>query len=974
MREWDYNFKLGNQLGVLSIINHNYCLIPQIPMTQFELMQKIAKYLAILSAQIEILNSNNELGINTHAENLMMHVLNIVYDLGLRSISSDNFPAIDLLDDTNSEKRVAYQITSTSSIEKIKDCIEVYFRRGIYKMADELNVYVLKFRQKSYSQQVIDGKIEQEIALLIDKGEIQRKEDIKFSFTDLNIQDSITLYRKLNEINDLKKIYALEQYLKLQFEKIEKQRNLKPYYSFLENLFYEVVMENENGMTLKYIYTEPSFSILNTAFKKNDKRFENIGRKKFYSADSRYKVLEFVADTLKGQNHLELRAKFRLILLLGYPGQGKSSFCKRLLNQIIKEVKEPDKRIFYFPLRNIRSVSEFVFNPMPILYEEACEQVEDDLDKFTFNKSILILDGLDELYMKDNLKLEEIDKLCMELARAIDKHKELKILMTSRYGYVNDEKLTKEPILFIQLAQFDIQLQIEWLAKFKQFHPGAWMTEEKLKAFNSQGRYRHIKELIEQPLLLHMVASAENEIEEDTNKAKIYDQLFNELIERKYAKEGQLEIMRNIRKEDLRELIRETAFAIYESGNEYITRSELVKLNSSKQYFKLLPENSLDSVKGLLIAFYFKDVEKKRNDDFIEDKHNYAIEFLHKSLREYLTAEKIFVTICEQFLDKRSNGRYILEDSQEALKLLNQLFGMQEMTMEIINHLNEIVRNAEWVDKEELTDRLVSFLGDFVKDDFYGGIRFEKNTSVIENCINTFYGYWYLLSCLGVNRNYWDEEEIGDLVIRYLKLLCDIREGVVSHLDFSFQIFDNNNLNNLSFEDCTFKNTIFNGCEMEGTTWVNCTLDEVNMDYVSFTHAVFIECSISNSSFKHSNWDTAEMYSSVFEGCSFSDSTFLRLVIGDAGYYEEAVLTKFENCSFNNAKLDPLSLKMISENYKEMDVSVLGKYREIVSTHAAARGVKEENDEEEEENEEEQVENDQEEVIEHPNYKRIIIE
>lgn len=127
-------------------------------MNQLELMQSISKYFARFSEQIKILNANNEFSINIHAENLLVNVLNIVYDLELKNVNqsiSGNYAAIDLLD---SENRISYQITSTSTIDKVKDCIQKYFRNAIYKEADYLNIYILTTKQDSYSDNALQKK------------------------------------------------------------------------------------------------------------------------------------------------------------------------------------------------------------------------------------------------------------------------------------------------------------------------------------------------------------------------------------------------------------------------------------------------------------------------------------------------------------------------------------------------------------------------------------------------------------------------------------------------------------------------------------------------------------------------------------------------------------------------------------------------------------------------------------------------
>lgn len=591
-----------------------------------------------------------------------------------------------------------------------------------------------------------------------------------------------------------------------------------------------------------------------------------------------------------------------MILILGYPGQGKSSFCKKILNQYILKEKQRVKDIYYFALRNIRQVKDFMFNPLKTLYEEACFDTEQELNKYDFYKSVLVLDGLDELYMREGLKLEEIDKLCKELAFLTERNTELQIVLTSRYGYVDLEKIFKEKICIVQLELFSLELQKKWLANYTVYHPETWLTDEKLMVFNSEKKYEHLKELIEQPLLIYMIASIQEEIDEHTNRAKIYSKLFTELIDRKYSKDGQLEIFRSIGKEDLRELIREIAFGIFLTGNEYITKYELMKLNASQQFFRKLPEENLkDSIKGIMISFYFKEVEKKLGEDDFNDKSNYAVEFLHKSLREYLTAEKIYTTIKTEFLDKRSSGRYVIDDSNSALKVIYSIFNKEKMSDEITSHLEEIISNDDKSNKEELLDRLFYFFGEMLKSDFILNYQFDEFSNPVRKSFLCFYGFWFLVSCLGIEKNYLVNPEIQERFCEYIHLLSNTLSGVgVNNLDFSYQTFGHLSFNACVFDSCRFVNTvfynvdfadsIFHFCLFSGKSnrssvfqsvrFFNCRLDNLLYD-----ECVFNECKFVNPVLENVEFDKCKIY-----GTGFSIHDNLR----ESSVFNKIVLTDTE--------------------------------------------------------------------------------
>ncbi|MDF2189338.1 SMEK domain-containing protein [Paraflavitalea sp. CAU 1676] len=894
-------------------------------MNQIDLLQSISKYFARFSEQVKILNGNNEFHINIHAENLIVKVLNIVYDLNLVNLNQSkngNYSAIDLLN-VSQVKKVSFQVTSTSSIDKVKDCIQKFFRNGVYKDASELNIYILTNKQRSYSRQSIQHKIEEEINLVKSQDPSFNKEAFNFTFEpEINIIDKTDLYKKLNSDNDLEKIFQLEKYIQKQYGIIEEKQELSEYYRGLKDMYYDTVMSDERGMTLDQIYTEPSFSILHSAFSRDDDRFRNKDKQKFYEADARYKIIEFFEDLEEGRNPLCLQKTNKLILILGYPGQGKSSFCKKFINDYILKSKTDLRQIFYFPLRSVRQVREFIYNPLSVLYSEACSFIEKPLDKSEFNKSLLILDGLDELYMRENLKLDEIDRLCIELVRLTEKFNNLQIIVTSRYGYVDDEKLTRENVLIMHLSSLTLNLQQDWLSKYSVYHPETWLTSSKLQALNVEGRYGHIKELLEQPLLLHMIASVSNEIDENTNRAKVYSQLFDELIERKYAKEGQIEILRNIQKEDLRDLIREVAFAIFESGNEYITKTELLKLPAAQTFLNLLPEtNFRDSIKGIMISFYFKETEKTKEIGFDEDRSNYAIEFLHKSLREYMTAEKIFHSITTQFLDKRTNGKYIIDNPKSALLLINDIFGKQDLTGEIMYHLKEIINNSEGLPKEEVVDRMCLYLDDMALTDFLIEYRMDSQGQPVNIALRTFYGFWYFISCLGLEKNYLKSNSTKENVAHLFKHLRRSDKYDVAGFDFSYQDLSNLYFDRLSFYDCRFINTDFTNTDFHGCRFIKSEIKQVSFKDSYIDDVWFSGCEIIASKVGGAYLGNLQLRSCVLKNINFGSAEVRWL---DVSEYESAEVsqkykTVISECEFNQSSIDAYSLEQIKLWYPEVE-------------------------------------------------------
>ena len=99
--------------------------------------------------------------INVESEHLLRKLLSEIYGhtdlLNLNISEGVNFPAIDLGDD---EARIAYQITSIPSIQKIKDTLKKFVDYELYTKYDRLIIYVLTEKQKTYQAKGLDEIIQ----------------------------------------------------------------------------------------------------------------------------------------------------------------------------------------------------------------------------------------------------------------------------------------------------------------------------------------------------------------------------------------------------------------------------------------------------------------------------------------------------------------------------------------------------------------------------------------------------------------------------------------------------------------------------------------------------------------------------------------------------------------------------------------------------------------------------------------------
>lgn len=669
------------------------------------------------------------------------------------------------------------------------------------------------------------------------------------------------------------------------------------YYVSLKNEFTTIVFEDKNGMTLKDIYIEPEFKVNKKCFRDNDVRCEvkyYHDDKSFFEHEKDLNLHQYIDDFLNEKNSLDLNiCAHEITYIFGYPGQGKSSFCKRFMYDIVTDRNVYAKDIYLLKLRDVRKPKELIDNP----YESILKELESNIGITisNFDNSILILDGLDELYMKQGIGSSDVESFCLNI---YNEKKQQKIIITSRYGYIDYSKIYRKNVLLLQLGLFDLEKQKQWLKKYKVFHPDSCMTESQLDKFNKElkgksyyreNKYSHISELINQPILLHMVVSLDIKLDENTNRTSLYEEMFDLLIERKYDTTGQIENLSGLDKEDLRELLQNIAIHIYQSDFEYIRKNELEqiveplnkslsdKLNNDLAFKK--------TIKGLMIAFYFQETKKvdidKNHDDASEE---YAIEFLHKSLMEYLVAEKIWLEI-KEFTYKKNKRKYIIEDAADALKIIWDLSSKKSLSNEVKEHIINFAKIEE--DKDLLHERLSYFLDDFFDKQFIGD---NSDKDLINGSIHTFYSYWFIISTLEIKKNIITDN-LKDKIIKFMKFSMTLYDDAISY-DMSYQDFSDKELINFLVGGHKIQNGYMG---IGKSKFIN-----VNFENVNFSNCYFGQVDFRDTNFKNTNISNTVMFHCNFENSDFTNSTFLYLDTLRGIDFKDAVL---ENVKFRNVDL-----------------------------------------------------------------------
>ena len=115
-------------------------------------LKRLKKCLIEIEKAIKISNRKNLTDINVICEEIFGMILNKLYNIHLVSMSAEvsgNFIAVDLVD---YENRIAYQVTSQDSRNKIDRTIQKFNNSDLYKNISELRILILKTKDHKYRE------------------------------------------------------------------------------------------------------------------------------------------------------------------------------------------------------------------------------------------------------------------------------------------------------------------------------------------------------------------------------------------------------------------------------------------------------------------------------------------------------------------------------------------------------------------------------------------------------------------------------------------------------------------------------------------------------------------------------------------------------------------------------------------------------------------------------------------------------
>ena len=642
----------------MRVINRE--ILTRRPMNQQELLYRISQLLSRFTEQVKILNSNGEFSINIHAENILIDVLNVVFDCKLKNVNYEEnkiYPSIDLRDPS---KRVAIQVTSTGTIEKIKHTLSGFVENGLYKDYDTLYLYIITEKQKSYKQSSIDDIIGN-----------------KLVFSPDYILDKTDLYIKLNAMNDIQKIESVCQLLEKQFADhlvIDKW-----------NLYCKGLYEYDQYIVNLYTYLDiKGFSprVNNTLVR--------------LDIDKIYVPLKFKFDISSNDEELLSREKrnsydivtalenYGRIVVLGDPGSGKSTSLKYLVHTICSHRTDSNRLQSYVPVLikatdfakynsdTGRSLSEYIidFNTKyGLLFSRSLEN----------NNLVLLLDGLDEISIT-NQRHVVVDKVNSFAAQ----YPEIKIIVSSRIVGYKETRLSYRFFHFEVEKFSDDQILLflnNWYSSISSYSDNNQQkaVEEAKKLFLSIKQNSSVYKLACNPLLITIIALINyqgNKLPE--KRASLYEISTTTLLDNWVKLRANHK--NSIDKETLIELLSIVAFHIHENyASGLIPESDLKDILKCEytKIFSYLPEKELRQDIRDIISFLREDAGFLFEKGY-DEKSEALFGFVHLTFQEYFAAME-FNTKWKEGSLKNNLKKYVFNSNwTEVIKLAASLFKLND--------------------------------------------------------------------------------------------------------------------------------------------------------------------------------------------------------------------------------------------------------------------------------------------------------
>jgi uncharacterized protein YjbI with pentapeptide repeats/sulfur relay (sulfurtransferase) DsrC/TusE family protein len=645
--------------------------------------------------------------------------------------------------------------------------------------------------------------------------------------------------------------------------------------------------------------------------------------------------------------------KSKFLIVLGQPGQGKTSFCLKVASDLLSD-KQNNLQLFFLRFRDIERPRNFIQDPIGDLTVRLAEY------NLPNSNCCIILDGLDELYLSSGLSVNQLKQVLYDLNNFIKKSDRTFLILTSRIHRIDPSHFSGGDYLIIKLREFNEKQQVTWLQKYSLSKGNLSISRDDLIKINKDPAYRKFRKIIDQPILLQLFVELGFSVAKSKNKAMMLDNFFAQIVDnvlslltnRTWSEDGQLKNLEEISYDPsfFRDYLATLALKIYQSPYEYLLYEQLLKLPETRSFIEKIlpnqPEIHEDILSKILSSFYFKKIKRINEPTESHRGSLFAVEFYHKSLQEFLASEKIWSELKEELLAKK-RGTYRLSTHTEILSLLDKLFGKSHLSVSVQDFLKEIIENDKDTETTfEIHERLIQSFPIITNSLFNNHPRPESFETPMTQQLNCFFGYWLVLTTIGIDEDLFKGTSYQNLNL----IISALGRNNYHGLDFSSQSlkkmdltlsyfsetrfcssdltetnFSNNLIENVLFKDIVGHQTIFKRAHL-----INIQIkSSINKNIINFKTSRWDYCSMTESSFSNIDFTGSNLtYSSIhiceFDNCIFSGISLLGSNLHNVKFencdFTDVIFTKahFLNCEFINCEFDTINLDKSCFQYSKI--------------------------------------------------------
>lgn len=518
------------------------------------------------------------------------------------------------------------------------------------------------------------------------------------------------------------------------------------------------------------------------------------------------------------------------IIVHGGPGHGKTSFAQVLAATLAKT--RPEIITLFVRFSDIPEHSSFADFLRTHVGQWATSKT------LSRQRSVIILDGMDEAQIASGGKaFSSVFRSVLSFAKetnALDDSAWLTLVMTGRSTFVASYmSFFPSSVAFIEIRDFTLDQQVEWLDRLRQLDPLAptleHINERGFGAFTSQ------------PVLLALVSFVCSETRDTTRKkassTKTLSGVYRELVHWAYRRYWEdpnrpnaLAARIRTRTEYLRTLS-SLAFACFQIGRPHAQEEEvLAQLRSIPEAPLPTPSDLTHLLQNCRLSFFFEANEQR------------AFEFTHKSVQDFL--------VSSFFL------RRIIAAARSSIPLLPlfvELFSRRRLD---VGHTRFVTSALEEIDEQ---DRHLLFAGlrcaweRFSTHEAISLLTQQGNPRPLHS--TGAIGISLLLVMLACHertfRKGGPRMAFGPAPASKegLRLVDAAEPGLLASsnptfvgIDFSDLSFSQQSLRSTLWEECTFTRVDFRLTDIEGATFESCHLSDCDLQSSRHHEAVFKNC------------------------------------------------------------------------------------------------------------------------------------